>query len=111
MKISVTKRELQSILSSHFRVNVTEVDMLDNTPELLDLLNSNVGKLIPIAAEKINAIKALRSLSSNNTNLFGYCLGLADAKFAVENWRQLITFINANGRFPKEGFSGTGCYV
>lgn len=106
MKIVVTKRELQSILSSHFRVNVTEVEMTESTPELLDLLKTKISPLIS-PTTKIQAIKDLRVLSSQNPLLgMPAVMGLFEAKYAVENWGPFLKFVEDNGRIPNIDSSG-----
>ena len=101
MKISVTKRELQSILSSHFRVNVTEVEMLDNSTELLALLKTKIGTSIAPSG-KIRGIKDLIELSNQHAITFVVApLGLAEAKYPIENWGNVLRFIELNGRYPR----------
>jgi ribosomal protein L7/L12 len=45
---------------------------------------------------KIAAIKAIRNVAG---------CGLADSKWAVENWQAFINFVRAAGRLPEAGWS------
>lgn len=51
---------------------------------------------VNLITQKIKAIKAIRELVD---------LGLADAKWAVENWAAFIAFVEKNDRVPEPGFS------
>ena len=106
MKISVTKRELQSILSGYFKTNVTEVEVYEPSSELLNLLKAKIGVSISLA-QKIPSIKSLRELCSNPqvVGVVGYSLGLAEAKWAVENWSQFLGFVESTGRIPTIGYN------
>jgi hypothetical protein len=67
-----------------------------------DILGS-VTQFDYLGAQKIAAIKALRTKSAE----YGYELGLADAKWTVENFDRFSTFLSNFNRFPEPGFSYT----
>jgi ribosomal protein L7/L12 len=73
--------------------------------KLAKMLNlSCVTQSSLIGANKIPAIKFLREVVADN-------MGLAEAKWAVENWEKWITFVRTKGRAPKmqgEIFSPAG---
>lgn len=100
MKITVTKLELLSILSSHFNREITECTISKNTgPCKIELRFAKELKLSEITqssisgANKILAIKALRTVNPG--------MGLAEAKWAVENWEKWIGFVRTKGRAPR----------
>lgn len=104
MRISVTKRELQSILSSHFKTNVTEVEIDGGNPDIVSMLKQKIGLVID-PVNKIQSIKELRTITAIDPKIFNYVLGLAEAKWAVENWARFLNFVEKNGRIPHSGFS------
>lgn len=115
MKITVTKAELLEILSKHFGVEIMECTIAkpstlakDITDFLKDTVMKSVGTLrmatLPVNAQtwtgenKIPAIKALREWYHGK---YKDNLGLAEAKWAIENWDQWIGFVIKRGRAPK----------
>jgi ribosomal protein L7/L12 len=101
MKITVTKSELLRILSAHFNQEITECTICKSTgPCKIEVLLAKELGLPHITqsnisgANKIPAIKALRTVVADN-------LGLAEAKWAVENWEKWIGFVRSKDRVPK----------
>ena len=105
MKIKVypTKAELLEVLSSHFGHTVIDVE-IETKPTMAKIIRDAVTKFAYQAGEKIAAIKALRQLVSEN-NWVSDVLGLGDAKWAIENFNEFITFVEKNERLPEPGYS------
>lgn len=107
MKIQISKTELLEIMSKHFNMAVSEV-VISKSPTLHLKIRENLGKALRHEVtltekclnngpHKIPAIKALRELNPG--------MGLADAKFAIENWDKWIGFIQEKGRIPTIAWS------
>jgi ribosomal protein L7/L12 len=103
MKIELTKSQLLAILSQHFNVTVDEVTICDST--MADLLQREITQFYYATTQKIQAIKHLRQLSIDQKWLNGEIMGLADAKWAVENFPCFIDFVRKNNRLPQAGYS------
>ena len=91
MKVTLTTKEIKAIISA--RYNLTETFTLEIVEESL---TEEVKKIEQLARDgnKIAAIKALRTLSQN-------ALGLADAKYGVENIGAVLEFVRDYNALPK----------
>lgn len=111
MKITLTKRELLDMLYDKFGFKFSEVDIVPDTDNDISAAKCQQAVEIPLSkGKKIDAIKALREVAGN-TNVTGLSecrLGLADAKWAVENWPKWIEFVRNFGRLPQAGYHLTG---
>jgi len=96
MKVSLTKKELLELLTKHFGYEVTEC-VIAKSFVLYNKLNSAMKKEISTPNNKIASIKLLRTLVHHHTK---NDVGLADAKWAVENWPKWIAFVKINNRIP-----------
>ena len=107
--LKVTRAELIQLLCKATNSAVTDFSVI-KVPTVKDVITPimiQMGRIMnlpivhpdiaPSADKKIPYIKALRECVTG--------LGLAEAKWAVENWVQYTTFIRANGRLPKFGGS------
>jgi len=101
MKITISKAEMLRVMSEHFRIEVTEVVISKNNSAVVDnfltkmakeMGTTNITEGMLGGANKIPAIKALRTVTS---------YGLAEAKWAVENWGAYIKAYTKFGRQPK----------
>ena len=100
MKITLTKNELAAILMSHYNLpGDIEVELAEDSTVAEELkrdffakgfIHAYDGGIVP--HEKINAIKRLRELVPN--------CGLAQAKWAVEDWGTFTAYVANNG-FPR----------
>lgn len=112
MKISVTKTELLQILSVHFNMPVTDLVISKGhmriVDHFIDKMTAEVG-VRPTEhgfppTQKINAIKALRVVTTGPGMHGGASMyGLAEAKWAIENWARFIKEFSRLGRVPKLG--------
>lgn len=111
MKLSLQKSELLAILSAHLGHTVTDITITKVPSTVARDLTAKVARDLCISGEldqtrinhpnnKIPAIKSLRSHVSG--------MGLAEAKWAVENWGEWIAFTKDNRRVPKIEFLGGG---
>jgi len=106
MKLTLTKAELLPILTGHFKMPVTDIT-IETTPAVptaAELITNAIKGLRYTSDQKIMAIKALRQVTADHTTTFSYVLGLADAKWAMENFNRFITFVTGAGRLPHAGF-------
>lgn len=105
MKIEITYSELCAILSRSFNCTVESINIINGTT-LAQKCIAAVTKLNYKGNEKISAIKALREVFPCNEPNRSSTLGLAEAKWAVENWEKWIEFVKQNNRVPANGY----CY-
>jgi hypothetical protein len=108
MKISLSKPELLAIVSAELGYKVTEITITKQPTLHLELeakVSQDIGvsgglnqSLLTRGDLKIPAIKSLRTHNAG--------MGLAEAKWAVENWSQWIDFVKVNGKAPKMEFGG-----
>lgn len=107
MKLTVTKAELLSLLTRAVNATVEDVVITKGNPKLYEkvinafktsgCLDANGG----IRPEcKIQAIKQLRG-EVYPKNADGVMIGLAESKWAIENWVAFTLFIQKRRRFPK----------
>lgn len=85
-----------------------EIEILSND-NLADRVESEVLKAggPDVSGNKIPRIKALREVARGIRGQ-DYVMGLADGKYAIENWDRFIAFIRLHGQLPSDGFSGRG---
>ena len=112
MKLSLGKLELLQILSDHFGVKVEDVTIVKNGGKTLaDRITRELTKKIGCdpgivctqnVSQKIPAIKMLRDImgTTNSPGLSPNGMGLADAKWAIENWAEWIAFVAKYNRVP-----------
>lgn len=104
MKVTYTHAEavqkLRDLLVDQTGDSHAIVEILQDPPKLVDILLSKVGTSIPYD-QKIAKIKALRTVSEDCK--FG-TMGLANAKYAIENWDRFIEFVKLHERFPSDGY-------
>lgn len=107
MKIAVTKPELLQILSAHFNQDVTECTITKPIAILAKRIEAalctklglkRVTQTALSGSSKIPAIKIIREVIANNNN--NNYPGLAETKWAVENWERWIEFVRQNDRLP-----------
>jgi len=103
MKIQITQSELLSVLSSRFGVAISEFTVIESVAQTL----KNFIALHPLynGEGKIVAIKALRQLSIDKEWYGGNIMGLGDAKWSIEYFDSLISFVEKNNRLPEPGFA------
>lgn len=106
MKIEITHAELCAILSRTLNCTVESVNVIDGK-DLAQKCIDAVTKLNYKGNEKISAVKALRAVFPCNEPNRISTLGLAEAKWAVENWEKWIEFVKQNNRAP----IGEYCYT
>jgi len=112
MKIILTLSEAIEKLQRSFSGDIAgdiQVEITGINTSWVDVLNSSISSLRYWSDEKIRAIKLLRELSKQY-NLYSdnTAMGLADAKYAVENWHDFVRFITNNGRLPVRDFYTNG---
>lgn len=98
MKINLSRKELLSILSSRFGYEVTDYT-ITKEPRYVENLTIRMEHMNawPIRADnKIACIKALRTEVPN--------MGLAEAKWAIENWPQWSAAAKKFNAAPKMVF-------
>lgn len=100
MKIQLTTPELLAILTKHFKTTVEEI-VIANVPTMADIIHKAISALDYNYSQKIQAIKTLRQVGLDNKWNDGITIGLANAKWAVENYTRFITYVRTNGNLPK----------
>jgi len=101
MKLSLTKKELLDVLTKHFEHLVTECVIVKGPTTISNYLESRMtekfGKVRFPGERKIEAIKYLREILYDRLK---DTHGLADSKWAIENWDRWIEFVKIHGRMP-----------
>jgi hypothetical protein len=100
MKIQVTHEEVRDMVRAKYGLPYeTEVEIVSST------INPQVHQVIRVVEsvdftgrEKIAAIKLVREHYLAD----GYCPGLFNAKWIIENWAKFKSFAKAIGRLPSE---------
>ena len=108
MKVTLTKPELLNIIAKYLRVKVEDFELVAEPtplPEIVPTLREAVESVSYRGTAKIQAIKNLRMVASQFMPNKGEQFGLADAKWAVENWEKFIAFVVENNRLPLSGMS------
>jgi hypothetical protein len=103
MKIQLTMAEAIEKLRFMFKPTMgedVEIEIL-KANGLTTILKRAVEGLRYNSDQKIMAIKALRQAVADDKGF----MGLADAKYAVENWASFLAFVEQNGRLPQNGFA------
>ena len=104
MKVILTKTELETVMTRIMGIPVEEVIIEDAekpTKNLVEILTNAVEKFRFTSDQKILAIKSLREAAQST----GRFLGLADAKYAVDNWGEFIAFVRKYETIPSDDFS------
>lgn len=109
MKIKLTQTDLARILTAYFRYPVTEVVVLDKSHLASRImatmgvkLERNVTPLSTFISDKILAIKSLReTIHEILKQPEGEYYGLAQSKFAIENWYNWIVGVSNTGEIPE----------
>lgn len=94
MKIIVTKAEVAALVRKTFNLDAAvEVEILDISipPDALRVINA-VKALRYKTDQKIQSIKTIRDGMPG--------LGLADAKYIVENFDKYLSVLESTGRLP-----------
>ncbi len=96
-EIRLTGEEFLEILRKHFKRNVTGFVILNPDP-------SPRGKIFRQAVvyplDKENFIGNIRSLRETVKSVKGY-LNLSEARWAVNNWKEWLRFVDTHNRLPK----------
>ena len=103
MKIEITKQDLLRFLSKRMGMEVTDVVVVSGV-RMADMIRKAIGGLDYKFSQKIMAIKALRQLATDE-KWVEVTIGLADAKWAVENFNDFIAFVEKNDRLPEPYYS------
>jgi hypothetical protein len=109
MTITLTNAEALEILTAYWqdrmKLDIPPVVTIGATRnDLAQQLNQFVGVIR--ADNKIQSIKNLRTAVQSIPELAcPVILGLADSKWAVENWDRFVNFVASQGRLPKDGYS------
>ena len=102
--ISISKPELLTILSSHYGFTVVNVEVVQPSTMAMEI-RKTVEQFDYRGSQKISAIKAIRQLGIDQKWNDGIVIGLADAKWAIENFVEFISFVETNDRLPDSGYS------
>jgi len=100
MKITVTKTQMLELLSRALNTEVTDFTVSKSklATQFEDGMTKQMGQERPFPAHrKLEAIKRIRTLS---VEFLKGTMGLADSKWAIENWSRWITFVRTHGRVP-----------
>lgn len=103
MKIQITKPQLLEILSRNFNATVEDVTIVGS--DMSKIIRAEISTFDYNGSQKIAALKHLRQLTIDHNWLDGDNMGLADAKWAVENFSAFIAFVQKNDRLPLGGYS------
>jgi ribosomal protein L7/L12 len=113
MKIRVTQTELHALLSKALGMEVTGVVISKGHKAAVEKFLEAMAKELGVATilphgfsaeQKIPAIKALRTVTTGVGMWGGAAMyGLAEAKWAVENWPRFIKEFTRLGHVPKLG--------
>ncbi len=108
MKVSLKKTELLNIISKYLRVKVDAFEIELPGTEIVAALQKAIEGLDYTGSQKIAAIKAFRTVAAPFLANKGDVVGLADAKWAIENWEKLLKFVGDNARLPESGYGYSG---
>lgn|ERR1035437_814865 len=103
MKIQITKPQLLEILSRNFNTTVEDVTIVGS--DMANIIQAEISSFDYNGSQKIPALKHLRQLTIDHDWLAGDNMGLADAKWAVENFSAFMAFVQKNDRLPIPGYS------
>jgi len=112
MTITLTNAEALEILTTYWQ-NQLKLDIppviviAANRDDLARQLTQAVAAVGDIRADnKIQCIKNLRTAVQQIPELAcPVILAVGDARWAVENWPQFVSFVSSQGRLPREGYS------
>jgi hypothetical protein len=99
LRLTLTYSELLGLLSNQLGTTIDEVNIIVSA-DLVNKLKGAVEKYRFTSDQKIMAIKELREATREGESI----MRLADAKWAVENWGDFISFVSKNARLPKEDY-------
>lgn len=109
MKIHATHEEICQMLSRAVGSPVESFSIRKGDNKLVNQCKAAVESVDYKGNGKIAAIKALRAVFPIHGDQFRTSsLGLAEAKYAVENWEKWIAFVKKNNRIPVEGYLYNG---
>jgi ribosomal protein L7/L12 len=102
LTVTITKEEIKRLIQCRLAADmeVDDVIVIDTNEKYTEIKNAMVGEFgqPPFPAHrKIEAIKFIRSLTG---------MGLADSKYAIENWDAWTTFVKDFNRFPQARLNG-----
>jgi hypothetical protein len=113
MTITLTQTEAKGLLQRQFSdihgpsVKIEIIVDPDFAERLKQIVNAEGG--IDVPSNKIPRIKVLREAVTRIPELnHPNYMGLADAKYAIENWKRFLKYVQTHGDLPAEGFSGYG---
>lgn len=99
MKLTLSLAEIKTIVAAHYRISGNfDLEISGQTSlagTLFDRIRNEIGLFVSVQ-NKISAIKGLREIARS----FGLKIGLAEAKWSVENWTDFLTFVQRENRFP-----------
>ena len=102
MKIVLTKTEVINTIKLHYNLPDTfELKIVDVIiPYNIQKAVAHIDQIGIRGDNKISCIRTFRDyfIDSNKQNT----VGLADAKWIIENWQKAKDYINAYGRLPKD---------
>ena len=103
MTITITDAEAKAIVEAHFTSRLGAGIVVNIVNGWDSIYNQIVEAVETVSAyEKIARIKALRSVVENAPELNGAKIGLADGKYAIENWESFKHFLRTHGRLPHQ---------
>jgi hypothetical protein len=96
-KISLTNAELCSILSTHYNFQIESVEILPASSLTVEI-DKVIAPFLKVR-QPINAIKALREMAvAHQWNP----IGLAEAKWAIDNYSLFMDYIQRKGCLPSQ---------
>ena len=99
MKLTLSKPELLALVSKTLGVTISDITIVESPANLYDLLTREFrnrglldGEDAILPGRKIDAIKLYRTMDHDK--------GLAEAKYLVEHWQEVLDFIRSHDRYP-----------
>jgi hypothetical protein len=115
MKITLTTAEANKILVAYYAnsLNIAQstvdVEIIPDGNIIVKEIEAAVNGAGPDNGQyKIARIKALRTITNKYAITPNDLMGLADAKYAIENWQKYLSYILLHGKLPANGFAYTG---
>lgn len=104
MTITITDAEAKAIVDAHF-ISRLGTGVVINIVNGWDSIYTRIVEAVEAvsAYEKIARIKALRAVVDSIPEVKGTQIGLADGKYAIENWDSFKFFLRTKGRLPSQG--------
>lgn len=94
MKLLLTRQELLKVLGEYLKADIIDVEIVEN---MSAMLVSEIQTLKFQTTEKIAAIKKLREIALRDCRCE---MGLAEAKYAIENWDRFIQYVRIHNTIP-----------